>query len=247
MSVKKTNVVKLDSVDWEFEMEVGSNKVIGKGVYRDTYPGWMTRAPAFNSNHPDIPALLLKKINAKRVDGDMIDVSLGYECNNPEANYPGRPAGKIKRYHMEPAMGEEPLLTNYIFKDLTDTEKDAAQALLASGKTSEDFATAVGILTSTGGVKFIAKVRRGMEAYRSPGLVWVERFSTTNLDDVELTKILKTVASPPGDCPSAGANRDWLRLAPTVNPHDDGETWDIENRWELSLEGKWDADFYPAG
>jgi len=246
-NVVKRNVVKLDQVEWEFSISASSNKVTAKGVYQDDYPSWMSRMPDTNSPHPEIPALLLMEIKATRIPGDMITVSLSYECTDPDAEYPGRKKGPIKRYHMEPSAGEEPLLTNDIFADLTDPEKEAAQELLASSRTSEDFTKAGTILTTEAGLLVLEKVRKGAEAYRSPGLIWVERFTTNNLDDVELPKILKTTDTPPGPCPDAGADdRNWLRLAPTVNPHDDGKTFDIENRWELSLPGRWDPDFYPA-
>jgi hypothetical protein len=133
-----------------------------------------------------------------------------------------------------------------LFADLTDAEKEAANGLVSSSKTSDDFVTAAAALTSEAALKFLAKVRKGIEAYRSPTLFWVERFTTNTLDDVELPKILKTTAAPPGNAPAAGTERDWLRLPPQVSPQEDGETWDIENRWELSLPGKWDADLYPA-
>ena len=245
--VNKINLKQVQSVDWTFEIEVGSNKVVGSIAYSDDFNNFLARAPALQSAHPDIPALLLHKLTAKRIDGDMVIVTLAYENNDPDAQYPGREKGKIKRYHAEPGAGEEPMLTNDIFKDLTDTEKQAALELVASGKSAEDFTKAEAKLTSEMGIKFVAKVRKGIEGFRAPGLVWVERFTTKDLADMELSKIFKTTDSPPGDCPDAGSERNWLRLQPTVNPHEDGKTFDLENRWELSLPGKWDPDFYPAG
>jgi hypothetical protein len=247
MSIKAIDLKQTESAEWEFEMEDGSNKVTGKLVYGDLFENWLTRVPKFGSAHPDIPSLLMKKFKGKREEGGMIRVTLDYENNNPDLTYPNREKGPIKRYHMEPGAGEEPLLTHKIFKTLTEKEQEAAQELLASGKTSADFTKATAVLTSEAGVKAIEKIRRGQEAYRWPSLVWVEKFTTNKLADIELHKILKTTSNPPGDCPSAGDDRNWLRLPPSVTPHDDGKNWDIENRWELSLEGKWDTDFYKAG
>lgn len=246
-NVKKINIAATQSVDWEFEIEVGATKVPATLSYTDNFEGWLSRAPILNSTHPDIPALLLKKIKGSRQEGEIIKVTLSYECNNPDTRYPSREGGKIKRYHMEPGAGEEPLLTNYLFKDLTDSEKQAALELLASSKKTEDFSNAAAALTSEQGIKLVAKVRKGIEAYRSPTLVWVERFTTKTLSDINLPKILKTTSSPPGDCPAAGNERNWLRLAPAVSPEEDGVYFNIENRWELSLPGGWDPDLYPAG
>lgn len=245
--VKKINWVKTQGVEWDFELEHGSNTVTGAMSYGDDFEGWLARAPALQSAHPDIPALRLKKIKASREEGDKIKVGLAYECNDPEATYPGRDRGPQIRYSIEAGGGEEPLLTNKLFHDLTNAEKEAALQLVNSSKGPEDFTAAAGKITSVNGLKLIAKVRKGIDSYRAFGVVWVERFTTTRLDDVELTKIYTTVSQPPGDCPEAGADYNWLRLPPGVSPHEDGKTWDLENRWELSLFGKWDADLYPAG
>jgi hypothetical protein len=246
-SEKKIDIKKTDSVDWDFEFEIGSNKATGTITYTDAFEGWLPRAPKFKSAHPDIPALRLAKIKAKREEGNLIKVVLTYEVTNPEVEYPGREKGTIKRYHMEPGAGEEPLLTNALFKDLDDAEREALQELLSSNRTKEEFAKADSAVTSATGKKAISKIRSGIEAYRNPALVWVERFMTNQLNDVDLPKILKTTNNPPGKCPDAGGDRNWLRMPPTVSPQDDGETWEIENRWELSLRGKWDPDLYPSG
>lgn len=241
------SIVKTEGVDWEFGISVGSNKVTATGTYEDLYVGWLSRAPLMGSAHAELPALELKELKAKRQEGMKIAVTLSYESDDPEATYPNGESGKVKRYHMEPGAGEEPLLTNHLFKDLTDAEKEAANELASGAKAPADFAKATGVLTSEAGIKFVQKIRKGIEAYRAPTLVWVERFTTKTLDDVELTKILKTTEAPPGGPPSAGATRNWLRLAPAVTPNENGKTWNIENRWELSLPGKWDPDIYPAG
>lgn len=246
MSAVKRNVVKLEGVEWKGKMDFATGKLTISGTYRDDYNNWMVRVPAAQSANPDIPAALLQNFDFSRVEGDMIDVTLNYESTNPSSTYPGNP-GKVKRYHMEPGMGEEPLTTSDLFDELTDDEREAARELLNSSKTKDDWTTAKNALTTTPGILFISKVRKGMEAYRMPGVVWVERFTTDDLDDVELDKVLKTTENPNGPCPSGGSSYNWLRLAPTVSPHSDGKTWDMENRWELSLSGKWDPDFYPSG
>lgn len=243
---RKINISKTQSVEWEFEIDFSATTVPASLSYTDNFEGWLSRAPVAWSAHPDIPALLLKKIKGSRQEGGLIKVTLSYENNSASTDYPGRKRGPIKRYHMEPGAGEEPLLTSYLFKDLTETEREAALEFLASPKSPEDWTNAKAKLKSTGAVKLLEKVRKGIDAYRSPTLIWVERFTTSDLDDVDLPKILKTTSNPPGDCPAA-TERNWLRLPPSVSPHDDGKNFDIENRWELSLRGNWDEDLYPAG
>jgi hypothetical protein len=128
MSVKENekvtavNLALTEAVEWTLEIEDGSNKVVGTFAYTDAFEGWFPRAPTMKSAHPDLPALRLKKIKPSREEGGIVRVHLTYEANNPEATYPGRAAGAIKRYAMEVTTTEEPLLTNALFKDLEDEE-----------------------------------------------------------------------------------------------------------------------------
>lgn len=247
----KVNLVKTEAADWDYEIDDSSNKVTGSITYNDDFEGWLSRLPALKSAHPTIPALYLKKIKGTRADASIVKVVLSYATNDPAAEVPGKDhedeARIIRRYAMEPSTGEEPLLTHYLFKDVSDAEKNALLELMASSKTADDFTTALTVVTSVAGLLAVSKIRLGRDAYYNPGLVWSERFISTDLADLELSKILTTTAQPPGGCPAGGATRDWLYLSGPANPLEDGLSWDIEKRWMLSLKGKWDPDFYPAG
>jgi hypothetical protein len=244
--MKKTNIVQTEAVDWKLKIEEGSNKVVLNTAYYDDFVNWVNRAPSLGSPNKDLPALRLKSIEPDRLEGDMIKVNLVYEAVSPEATYPGRSPGAIKRYAMEVSTSEEPLLVNHLFKDLPDLQKQALLELMASSKTAEDFEKAVAAVTSSEGVKAIAKIRRGIEAFLNPGLVWVERYTTKRLADLDLSDILTTTNNPPGPCPSSGSLRNWLYMAGPANPLEDGEHWEIERRWMLSEKGKWDPDLYPS-
>ena len=243
--MKKIDIKKTESVDWGIEVDFGSNKFDGSYSYTDDFEGFLSRVPAAFELHPTIPGLVLNGFSAKRIEGDLVSVSLKYKASDPEATYPGRPAGVVKRYSMDVTTGDEPLLTNYMFKDLPDAEKSALLELMASSKTTEDFSTATTAVTSGPGVEAIAKIRKGIDSYYNPGLVWVERFTTKNLTDLSLTDVCHTQA-PPGDCPSGGSTRNWLYLGGTSSPQPDGKSWEIEKRWQLSLRGNWDSDLYPS-
>lgn len=244
MSIKKVNLKKTEAVEWELEIEAGSNTITATLAYTDEYEGWVARCPNLGSPHPDFPALRLKKIKPIREEGGIVRVRLGFEANDPEAQYPGRNPGKVERYSMDLSSTEEPLLTNEMFKDLPDDEAEALQELLQSARSKDDFTKASGAVSSGQGVKAIEKIRKGREAYLNPGMVWVERFTTKTLSDLDISSILTTTNSPPGPCPSAGSQRNWLYLGGTANPNDDGETWEVEKRWQLSEKGKWDSDLY---
>ncbi|MES2923682.1 MAG: hypothetical protein V4819_19160 [Verrucomicrobiota bacterium] len=243
----KIDIKKTEAVEWTLKLESGSNKVVGKLSYTDEHEGWFARAPLIDSPHPDVPALLLKTIEPKRVEGGIVEVSLSYESNDPDATYPGREAGKIKRYNLELTSGEEPLLKNHLFKDISSAEQEVLQGLLNSSKAVGDFSYAVENTSSEAAGHAIAKIRKGIDAFLNPGMIWVERFTTKDLGDLEISKILTTTSNPPGGCPSGGATRNWLYLGGTAGQSQDGKSWDIEKRWQLSEKGKWDIHLYPAG
>ena len=246
--VNSGSTAKTEGVEWDFEMCDGSSKVLCSGVYNDQYLGWLARAPFIRSAHPEYSGLFLKKIRAKRLAGLQVDVSLFYESNDPTVSYPGRPAGKVKRYTIEPTMSEEPILACPAFTILAHASKTSLQTFYNSSRSEDDYNTAVsGIGADPAALALLARIHAGQDSFRFSNITWVEKFSTKTLSDVEVNKILKTVASPPGIDPSlVRHDRDWLRLAPNVTPHDNGKEWNIENRWEESLPGKWDPVVYPA-
>lgn len=244
-NVKKHNVVKLEAVDWEFEFELGSNKVIASGAYQDDYDNWWKRMPSLGSEHPDVPPLLLKKIKGKRKDGWLIDVTLSYESHDPDLTYPGREKQKIKRYTIEPGGGEEPLLTFAKLKDLDVQSQEALGELLGSSRTRDDFARATAAIGANPLALFaLEKIRKGIDAYRHSGIVWVERFSTSKLEDMECGKFYTIETEVPGSPPPLAEGANWLYIPGSATPHDNGKTWDMERRWEASLPGGWDEWFY---
>jgi hypothetical protein len=236
---------KTECVDWSLKIVAESNKVSGGFAYTDKFEGWFSRAPTLNSAHPDVPALKLTEISPTRQDGGLVKVSLSYECNDPDATYPGREKGKIKRYSIEPTEGEEPLLTFHKLVDLIDASKEAIGQLLSSSRTPADFAAATAAIGADPLALFaVDKIRDSRETYLDGGLVWVERFMTKDLNDLELSKHLKIYADPPGDPPTLPEGCNWLYKAGPAAPQDDGESWEIEKRWFASNPGGWDDWFY---
>lgn len=245
--VKKINLAKREGVEWDVEFDIASNKVTGTAVYTDDFEGWMGRAPDGKSPFPEIPSLRLRKIKGIREEGLKVKVVLSYENHDPEATYPGRAAGKIKRYTIEPSSGEEPLLTFHTLKDLDPDVKEVLAELLASARTKADFLKATtGVGEDAQGLLVIDKVRDGRESYLHAGIMWVERFQTKDLDDLECENFFKIVAASavPGDPPSLAAGANWLYVPGTATPNADGESWEMERKWQASNEGGWDDWLY---
>lgn len=248
--VKKINLTKTESVEWEFESEDGSDEVNGSLSYTDDFEGWQSRAPLFKSVHPDFPGMKLKKINGIRIEGGQVKIKLSYKATSETAEYPGRdPSAEpstAKRYSIEAPTTEEPLLTFHGFSSLSDEMKQTLQELMQSSKSKEDYEKAEEVIGDDEiGNKVLEKIRKGYEGYLNPGIVWVERYKTKDLATVELNKVGNIYGTVPGSPPDIGS-RTWLYVGLTANQNDenDGEYWDIERRWQASERGGWDEDLY---
>lgn len=242
------NLLPTQSVDWDLEISADTNKITSTLAYEDDFKGWLSRAPVIRSNHPDVGTLLLRKIKGVRQEGYKIKVTLTYECNDPSATYPGREPGKIRRYTIEPQTGEESLLTFRKLKDLDLSSKEALQILFSSGRTKNDFDQAAFDLLTAGddpnANEAYKLIKNGTEAYEHAGIMWVERFSTKDLDDLQCAKFYKIDADVPGSPPTLADGRNWLYVPGTATPNADGESWEMERRWWESLDGGWDVWLY---
>lgn len=247
MSVRKIDLTRTHTPVWTYRVRLGENKPSATLEYVDDFDGHASRMPELGSAHPDLDGLVLVEIDSSREEGSQIRVRLNYETYSIGASYPGRPSSEdpVKRYDFEIPTGEEPLLASPFFADLTAVERAAVQNIINGTENKEGGGTYAEDLTSELGAAVLEKIRAGTTHYLEPGFVWVERFNTPTLSDVEITKVGE-IMDPPGPRPNPGEFRDYLYLGATGRNSEDGNTWEVERRWQLSGKGKWDADLYAA-
>lgn len=248
MSATHVNVVKTHDYTWEIEVSSDSNKVTSKLKYSDTFVNWQDRCPALGSAHPDFSGMVLKKIKASRIPGNIVEVELAYESWDVSASYPGRPADTdpITLYDVEIGEGEEPLLAHKRYAELSTAERTALSEIL-NGNIYKDEATKElweKAITSERGLEALSKIRKTITSTKVSGLIYIEKKTITSLADIEYAKV-NTIQEPPAgaDTPS-GYN--WLYITPRVTANADGASWQIEKRWQLSGSGGWDAQLYAA-
>lgn len=247
MAVIKHNLKLTEQADWKFSVEATAEGADAHAtmVYEDSFDGALGRLPTIGTAHPNIPGLLCYKAEVERQEGGKARITLSFKPYTWEATYPGRPEDPPKKsYSIDVSTREEPLLTHTKFAELTDAEKDALGAFMASNRDSKALQEVTKAVTSENGLLALGKIKKGIESYYSPGIVWVEKLKTTNPSDIELSSVGNSTNSPPGSPPDAGENRDWLYLGASGSLQEDGQTWEFERRWQLSERGKWDTDLY---
>lgn len=248
MSATHVNVFKTHDYTWEIEVSSDSNKVPSKLKYTDSFEGWKDRCPLLDSAHPDFAGMVLKKIKASRIPGNLIEVELNYESWETTAQFPGRPKGgkEIKLYDVEIGEGEEPLLAHKRYASLSEKERTALTEI-QNGNIYKDEAGKElweKAITSDRGKEALAKIRKGINATKVSGLIYVEKSTIKSLADIDYAKV-NTIQTPPSGA-STPSGYNWLYITPRVTANADGKTWNIEKRWQLSGSGGWDAELYAA-
>jgi hypothetical protein len=246
--VVKNRVAKTITSDWKYSIGAGEEKATLTGSYKDNFAGWQDRCPVLNSDSPDIAGMKLVHLEANREEGDVIKVDLKYEATLHSNAYPGRhpEGGVIKRYAFAGSDGEEHILTHTRYAELDATEQKALFNISngTEGKEeSEGGGSYADDVYSELGLECLAKIRKGTVARKSTGMIWIEKYTTDDLTEIDRANILKTML-PPGKAGELGDIENWLYLTPNATEEAEGEVFALEKRWEYSANG-WDLEMYP--
>lgn len=259
MAAKKTGTTSVSwQAEWTYSDAAGQDGAEIQATYEDDLAGWETRLPEYGSGVPagvgtGLPTAVrdgfrLKTRGLKGMAGEKVEVEATWSSAwrvdmdpNNETLVP------IPRYSMAVSLSEEPILTHERYEALTETEQDALRNIIGGQRWKDE---AAGVewasdVTSAEGLEALAKIRKGVESYREPGLVWRETMRVpwaklalyTRLDKV------RRIDTPPGNPPD-DEFRDYLYLGPQIDQDETGEWADLRREWELSGENGWDQDFY---
>jgi hypothetical protein len=228
---------------WTLSIASDSSKVESKLKYVDKYDGWEKRCPTMGSEHPDLKRLYLQKMEANRVPGAQVEVSLTYLNFDETVEYPGRKAGPIVRYGMEISVSDEPLLTHPEFQNLDEKEQMALQNMINGTLEKPDGTLWENDITSD--TDALDLVKQGITSWRCPRLIWVQSFTvkTSNFNTASATNGMGKIDAPPGGAPSGGS-RNYMYIGATATPTEDGNFLNIEKRWELSGPRGWNETLY---
>jgi hypothetical protein len=242
MPAKHIDIRQCQNYRWTYHDSVGSDKREGKIFYTDEYDGWTGRCPRKGSEHPDIGGLYLKDRDAKRIEGGLVEVELDYESHEVTTSETGENPRK-KRYSIEHTVSEQPLLTHPRYKDFSDEEFLALQMMIngqiekPDGSLWED-----DITEGERQNEAKQKVKSGITSYLKPGIIYVQRYSDSNLESVE-DEMVGYIHEAPGS-PPASEGKNYLYLGYSADDTDDGRYHNIERRWQQSDSKGWDAELY---
>lgn len=246
--VVKTNCIPVQDYTWTYKVRFGDSKIRSRLRYKDDYQQWQTRVPLEGSAHPDIPGLALIEIDAEKEEGDLISVVLDYESADWNASYPGRATSEKsqERFSSRVTLNDEPLFTFPEFDLLSEEAQTALVAYANSQRTQDDYNEALSLLTSTEEVAFLTALRKGQEAWRAPGVIWVRKRIVKSLSEIPFEKVGKIDVPPkdPNGFPATEGDYNWMYLPPDFEQSADGKTYELTEYWEKSYKGGWVEFFY---
>jgi hypothetical protein len=252
MPVKSSGFALNYQPEWTYEdgTEGGGGQLVAH--YEDDAEEWHLRLPAKGSIPPtevgdEFVNFRLERRTASRLPGDKVRVDLVYKSAWPVDEEPVV-GSEERRYSMQLALGEEPILTFAAYDALDDEEKLALSQIIAGQryKTEEGKEEWRADVVSADGLQALAKIEKGVEAYLEPGMIWRERVRVAwddREDEVELSKVGKIYAAVPGD-PPTGGNRNYLYLGAQLDQDESGEFAEMVREWQMSGRNGWDADLY---
>lgn len=193
--------------------------------------------PRPGTPHPEIPFITLDNASAQVSEGDLAQITCNYAGTENTTNDPSKTT-----YTLGLSLSEEPLLSHKKFKDLDAAEVEALQAII-SGKDKDSSGTPYkDKVTSTLGLKALAKIQRGQTSYYSPKVTWRQAtVRKTSAASSDVNKIGR-IDEPDGRQPTLPDGRDWLFNG--VTQTQEGSSYRIEREWIASDRGGWDPDIY---
>jgi hypothetical protein len=193
--------------------------------------------PRPGTPHPDIPFIWVDNATAQVSEGDIAQITCNYAGTDNTANDPAKTT-----YSLGLSLSEEPLLSHKKFRDLTDEEKEALQAIISGKDKDSSGSSYKDKVTSATGKKALEKILRGQTSYYSPKVVW--RQSTVRKTSAASSDVRKIgqIDSPDGRQPNLSDGRTWLLNS--VSQSQEGNSYRIEREWISSDAGGWDEDIY---
>lgn len=193
--------------------------------------------PRPGTPHPEIDFIVLDNAIAQVSEGDIAEITCNYAGTDNNDNDPAKTS-----YTLGLSLSEEPLLSHKKFKDLTEEEREALQAIISGKDKDSSGAAYKDLVTSDLGKKALEKIQRGQTSYYSPKITW--RQATVRNASAASSDVRKIgqIDSPDGREPKLQDGRTWLLNS--VTQSQEGKAFRIEREWISSDAGGWDEDIY---
>jgi hypothetical protein len=195
--------------------------------------------PRPGTPHPEVSFLSVDNATAKVTEGDLAEITCNYAGAEAKTDEEEKAA---MTFGLGLSLSEEPLLSNYRYKDLAEAEVEALKAI-AGGKDKDEAGAAYkDKITSARGKEALKKIMRGEVSYYSPKVAWRESVTRDKgVRNTDLNKIGE-IDTPTGPAPELAKGRNWLLNG--VSQTQEGGSFRIEREWLASDRGGWDPDIY---
>ena len=237
---------QIEQVDWGMTRDSDYPASGASWVYEDKFDDCWDRFPAKGSAHPDLGSeYKLKTVNVSRQAAGKVLVTCRYEVDQGGGSSSGE-WGSEDEYQFDASCSMEPLLSHKKFKNLSDEEKDALNAVMAGTRPNEKMKigdeekTPNEIITSVPGRKALQLIREGMESYYMPSVTYSVTSDVSG--SVDLSKLGK-IDTPDGSPPTIESGKDWL-LDGVSGRKSASEKWRLTKVWKLSGSKGWTEYIY---
>ena len=203
--------------------------------------------PKARSQHPEFPFLYLDEIvSCNRAAGGYYLINCKYAgALNAGEGGGGDGGGEVENppeFSLDITLSDEPLVVHERYDALSEKQKSEAVEMALNPPRGADETTLRSINTQnwpTLQKQLYENYRKGFEQFRDVKAIFSKRY-VSNLRPADLNKVGE-IDNPP-EAPAVRAGRDWLSLG--LRYTQIGQTYSIEESWELSGRGGWDEDHY---
>lgn len=237
---------------------------------RDNQNKW-TGSETFTCRLADAPLLVPINGTSCRLAGWTWMISSGCEINNIsgdlceiKVNYGGFQDSddgddddedlEKFTYKLGLSLNEEPLYTNYRYKDVIANDKKIARDLI-NGKieqvvgstydfqnTSDETKAKKYTVTSDLGKELIDNIRKGFTVYKAPATVWNASYKTKKKPKAKYLNQVGFISTAL-NAPALANGRNWLFIGMDVD-QDVDKIYTINYQWQASGLGGWDTAIY---
>jgi len=205
--------------------------------------------------HPGWTLLKYNGFNVENIEGDLAKVNvsyIGYRGEDGDFDFDNEEIVNGYSTELGITTGEEPIETNYRFKDISTAEKKTIQKV-KNGQLEEDPGTPYSYrppgdpsatpetISSDLGKELVDLILKGITSFLQPGQIWRVTYTSKNKPSSAILNKVGKITSAKG-APSVSESRNWLFIGCSVS--ESARIYTITLEWQLSGPGGFITNLY---